>query len=160
MSTIRTMTRTVPRHFRPVSVVPKLVAMIFLGGFLGGFLGACLVGCFPTAKKGFDSPDNALRIDASVQAAESGDAKAVPDLVRLLDSDDPATRLVAIRSLEKITGTTLGYDHAGNVSQREAGVQRWQGWLKQHAPGADAKSSPSPRSSDSGTANPGKEAAK
>ncbi len=99
---------------------------------------AVLSGCFPTAKKGFDSPDNALRIDAAVHAAESNDARAVPDLVRLLDSDDPATRLVAIRSLEKITGTTNGYDYAGNASAREAGMERWQAWLKARTPAADA----------------------
>lgn len=116
----------------PTRAVPALIAC------LGIAFSAVLGGCFPTAKKGFDSPDNALRIDASVRAAESGDAKAVPDLVRLLDSDDPATRLVAIRSLERITGTTLGYDHGGKVSHREEGVRRWQAWLKNRAGQADA----------------------
>lgn len=109
-----------------------MAAMVAIGA------AAIMSGCFPTAKKGFDSPDNALRIDAAVHAAESSDTRAVPDLVRLLDSDDPATRLVAIRSLEKITGTTLGYDHAGTASAREAGVQRWQAWLKERAPQVDA----------------------
>lgn len=120
-------------HLRGVKLrpTPALLAVLLVVGVTAN-------GCFPTAKKGFDSPDNALRIDASVHAADAGDAKAVPDLVRLLDSDDPATRLVAIRSLERITGTTLGYDHAGKASQREAGVQRWQAWLKDRAGRADA----------------------
>jgi len=165
-----TMLSVVRPHLRGMNLLPTLAVLAALV-MVGLGLSAGLSGCFPTAKKGFDSPDNALRIDASVHAAESGDVKAVPDLVRLLDSDDPATRLVAVRSLEKITGTTLGYDHAGNASDREAGVQRWQGWikdgLKPRAFGADAKSSPSQGPgmanlvpANTVLANPQKEAAK
>jgi hypothetical protein len=46
----------------------------------------------------------------------------------MLDSDDPAARLVAIRALERITGQTLGYDHAGPEHERRLAVERWMEW--------------------------------
>lgn len=79
---------------------------------------------------GFDSPEPAARIDAILAAARANDTSAVPDLVALLDSDDPATRLLAIRTLEKLTGTTNDYDYAANDAQREKGVERWLEWLR------------------------------
>jgi len=85
--------------------------------------------------KGFDSPEPAARISAAVEAADAGDAGAIPDLIGLLDSDDPATRLVAIRSLERLTGQTLGYDHAAPEREREEAVDRWVEWERERSDG-------------------------
>lgn len=87
-------------------------------------------GCVPIPK-GFDSPEPAARIEAAVEAADKGDRSKIPDLIALLDSDDPATRMVAIRALERLTGQTLGYDHAGSEAEREAAVGRWVEWSSQ-----------------------------
>jgi HEAT repeat protein len=91
-------------------------------------------GCVPIPK-GFDSPEPAARIEAAVEAADRGDRGAIPDLIALLESDDPATRLVAIRSLERLTGETLGYDHAAGEYEREEAVERWVEWHEQTADG-------------------------
>lgn len=91
-------------------------------------------GCTPIPK-GFDSPEPAARIEAAVEAARTGDTGAIPDLIGLLDSDDPATRLVAIRSLERLTGETLGYDHAAAEPEREAAIGRWVEWERARADG-------------------------
>lgn len=85
-----------------------------------------LVSCGPTIRPSFDSPEPAARNAAIVAAARSGDRRAVPDLVRMLDSDDPATRLLAIRTLERLTGQTFGYDHAAESRDREPAVRRWR----------------------------------
>jgi hypothetical protein len=85
-----------------------------------------LASCGPTITPSFDSPEPAARNAAIVKAADSLDASKVPDLVRMLDSDDPATRLLAINSLERITGETLGYDYAAPEYERQAAVDRWQ----------------------------------
>lgn len=94
-----------------------------------------LAGCVDIPE-GFDSPEPAARMRAAASAAGERDRSAIPHLITLLDSDDPATRLVAIRSLERVTGQTLGYDHAAPAAAREASVERWVEW---HAANADAK---------------------
>ncbi|VAX40019.1 hypothetical protein MNBD_PLANCTO03-1271, partial [hydrothermal vent metagenome] len=38
------------------------------------------------------------------------------------------TRMVAILALERLTGETLGYDHAAVEAQREDAVARWVEW--------------------------------
>ncbi|HRJ50541.1 MAG TPA: HEAT repeat domain-containing protein, partial [Phycisphaerales bacterium] len=65
------------------------------------------------------------------------DASAVPGIVPLLESDDPAVRMVAIRSLERITGQTLGYDHSADEPERRAAAERWERWVSErYAPSA------------------------
>jgi hypothetical protein len=44
----------------------------------------------------------------------------------MLDSDDPATRLLAIDALERITGETLGFDASAPETERRNAVDRWQ----------------------------------
>jgi hypothetical protein len=82
-------------------------------------------GCGPTIRADFDSPEPAARNAAIVQAAGRRDRSAVADLVRMLDSDDPATRLLAINALERITGERLGYEYAAPEGERLAAIERW-----------------------------------
>lgn len=84
-----------------------------------------LSACGPTVVADFNSPEPAARNAAIVKAASEQDGKAVPDLVRMLDSDDPATRLLAIQALERITGERLGYDPAAGNEAREPAMLRW-----------------------------------
>jgi len=76
--------------------------------------------------RGFDSPEPAARMDAILDAARRSDRSAVPDIVETLESDDPATRLLAIRTLERLTGQTFGYDYAAPRAEREIAVDRWR----------------------------------
>lgn len=97
-----------------------VVAAVVLGG-----------GCAnPDAAVGFDEPDPDARFRAIRQAAAENDRSAIPELIDLLASDDPAERLLAIRSLEKLTGTTHGYDHAALPKVRQEAIQRWADWYK------------------------------
>lgn len=91
-----------------------------------------LASCGPTVRPDFNSPEPAARNAAIVKAAESKDPAAIPDLVRMLDSDDPATRLLAIDALERITGQTLGYDYAAPDRDRREATDRWQKWVENH----------------------------
>ena len=84
-------------------------------------------GCVPIPT-GFDSPEPAARIDAAVKAAGDEDLSSVPGLITMLESDDPASRLVAIRALERLTSETMGYDHAASEGEREEAVARWVAW--------------------------------
>ena len=89
-----------------------------------------LSACGPTIEADFDSAEPAARNAAIVEAARIKDAAAVPDLVRMLDSDDPATRMLAIDALERITGHRHGYDHAAAEHERAPAVERWEAWVK------------------------------
>jgi HEAT repeat protein len=74
----------------------------------------------------FQSVDPAGRMHAASRAAATGDQTAIPELVDMLASDDPAERLIAISTLEKLTGERLGYDPTGYPSSREAAIARWR----------------------------------
>jgi HEAT repeat protein len=87
-----------------------------------------LVGGCAAAPPDFNSPEPAARNAAIVRAAREGEQAAIPDLVRLLDSDDPATRVLSIRTLERLTGQTLGYDPAGDAASRDRAIAEWTAW--------------------------------
>lgn len=105
--------------------------------------GVWLAGCAdPGSVVGFDEADPAARLRAVRQAGreEQGDRKgagSVRALVGMLDSDDPAERMLAIRALERRTGQTLGYDHAAEELERRAAVERWVEWCREHEAGED-----------------------
>ncbi len=75
---------------------------------------------------GFDSPVPGARIDASVRAANAQDAEAIPDLIALLDSEDPATRLIAANAIEWIIGRPIEFDHAASWAQRREAIRKLQ----------------------------------
>ncbi len=94
---------------------PPLLAILFV-----------LSACGKALPIGFDQEAPDGRIHAIVDAARRYDTSRIPDLVEQLDSDDPAVRLFAIRALEHLTGTTLGYDHAAPRARREIAIARWE----------------------------------
>jgi hypothetical protein len=65
------------------------------------------------------------------------DPESIPHLIVLLRSDDPLVRMTSIRTLELITGQTLGYDHAAPEPQREQAVARWAEWYRTGRSGRD-----------------------
>ncbi len=76
----------------------------------------------------FDSKDPGGRIQAAINAAAENDQTAIPGLIEMLDSDDPAARFVAIGTLERFTGQTFGYDFADPEWRRREAVNRWVSW--------------------------------
>ncbi len=85
-------------------------------------------GCAPKAKPDFDSPDSNARAAAIEQAVNSQDMTKIPQMIALLDSDDPLIRMMAIRSLERMTGQTLGYEHSAPEWQRRDRADAWAAW--------------------------------
>ncbi len=100
-------------------------------GFMLMAAWACVLcaGCTPAMPRGFDSPEPAARNEAIVQAARSGDRSTRADLVRMLDSDDATTRLLAITTLEQMEGTTLGYDSTASEPERDRAIDAWKARL-------------------------------
>lgn len=48
----------------------------------------------------------------------------------MLDSHDPAVRLMAINGLERLTGQTLGYAYSDPEPKRTIAIDRWVRWAK------------------------------
>lgn len=112
---------------RPIA---GLAALVGMAGALAGGVAGGMVGCGgPAADRGLDARDPAPRIGAVVEAASASDAGVEPRLVELLDSDDPAVRMLSIRALERRTGRTLGYDHAAQPADRAEAIQAWRVFL-------------------------------
>lgn len=74
---------------------------------------------------------------AIVRAGDARDAGATRDLVRMLGSDDPATRLLAIEALDRVTGERLGYDASDSPARRREALDRWAAWVEAREAGSD-----------------------
>jgi hypothetical protein len=86
-----------------------------------------LAGCAPPVSRGgFDAPDSASRAYAIERAAGQRDLTKLQSLVEQLDADDPLVRMMAITTLERLTGQTHGYRHYDPPEAREPAIQRWQ----------------------------------
>lgn len=92
---------------------------------------------------GFDSPEPSQRLRAVLRAAREKDQTAIPKMIRFLNSDDPALRFASIRTLESLTGQTLGYDYAAPEWQRRDQIQAWVTWNNQRNGTEQAPSQPS-----------------
>ena len=86
-----------------------------------------IAACVPNPQ-GFDSPAPAARLEAVMKASREEDRDKIPDLITTLRSDDPAVRLFSIRTLEQLTGETLGYHYADSERRREDAIARWIEW--------------------------------
>ncbi|MBL8764017.1 MAG: HEAT repeat domain-containing protein [Phycisphaerae bacterium] len=116
-------------------------------------LGGSLAGCASPGADGFHESEPGARIDAAIEASRKMDPSAVPELIEMLDSDDPAARLVAINALGRLTGETHGYDHAAPEDERREAVARWQGWYRAYSSsGARPEGAPSGASGRPGAA--------
>lgn len=58
-------------------------------------------------------------------AAREGDHSAIPRLIETLDADDPAVRMMAIATLERLTGRTYGYRYYDAPWDRREAIARW-----------------------------------
>ena len=74
-------------------------------------------------------PDPTVKIPAYKRAVRKKDPAAVRQLVKDLESDDPAVRLYAIHALDELTGERFGYRYYDGDEQRQEAVDRWQQWL-------------------------------
>lgn len=107
-------------------------------------LGLLLAGCRTSIKPTFDSPEPAARNAAIVNAAATKDTSAVPDLIRMLSSDDPATRLLAITTLQRLTGTSHGFDYTDTELLRSQAIERWLAAYPPRDEAAPVGSKPNP----------------
>ncbi len=99
---------------------------------------AMLAACsLPEREVGFHSRDPAVRVQALREAIANNDRAAIPHLIAMLDSEDPALRMFAQHGLERMTGQRFGYDHASPPAQRGPAVDAWVAWWQAQSDVAD-----------------------
>ena len=99
---------------------------------IAGLAGGCAVPRTPYPES-FNSFRSEERILAARHAAQIGDEEAVPLLVDRLEDDDAAVRMFSVLALEKLTGTRLGYDYAGDGLKRARAVERWRRYVRERS---------------------------
>lgn len=115
------------------SAYPARIRRVWMlrGGALA-VVAAVAGGCHQHERSEFGDDDPATRIAAIREAAIQRDAAQLPELIESLYSDDGAERFLAIRTLEELTGRTLGYDHAAPPAARREAADRWADWYHAH----------------------------
>jgi len=98
-----------------------------------------LVACSQPALRA--DADSRLPSERALAAAMARSDERVTDakLVDLLDSQDPAVRLLAIDALERRTGETLGYHFADPPTERALAVERWASRVRSQSGGSAAR---------------------
>ena len=104
-----------------------------------------LVGCFAPEKPSLTSDDPALKIPAMAKSGADKDEKAVGQLVKDLNNDDPAVRFYAITALKEITGNSFDYRYYEDDLERLPALKRWQEWLATRKAGATQPSATNSR---------------
>jgi hypothetical protein len=110
-----------------------------------------LTGCAPPIPDGgFNAPDPASRIYAAARVAEEWSSTTPPEdrirpsiatlqqLVVMLESSDPAERLVASETLRMVTGEDFNYEASAPLPERFLAVNRWRAWVDSLAPPASS----------------------
>jgi hypothetical protein len=115
----------VPRAARDRFLVATLAAMPTLAVAAGG--------CSKDTPlpSDVDSPYLAGKIPAIKRGVERMDPAVARQLVRDLNSADPAVRFFAIEGLRRMTDQTFGYVYYADDDQRKPAVQRWRQWMEE-----------------------------
>ena len=85
-------------------------------------------GCSSREKPSLTANDPRAQNIWIAHAVDTEDWSAVPGLIELLDSSDPAERLVAIGALRSISRQDHGYRIADPPAIRGQAVDRWAAW--------------------------------
>lgn len=93
---------------------------------LGGLTCACTA---PREPLVVTNPDPSVKIPAIKASVEAKDLTAARQMIKDLDSDDPAVRFYSIGGLQRLTGETFGYQYFMDDEQRAAAVGKWKAWL-------------------------------
>jgi HEAT repeat protein len=85
-----------------------------------------LIGCggYP-GPVSIDNEDPAIKIPAIRRAIDANDRSQIPRIVKELESEDSAVRVVAIEALERFTGQSHGYQWWQGPKENKTAIQRW-----------------------------------
>lgn len=87
----------------------------------------CLSGCEePVTIAEIKSSDPVRQARAIKLAAMQEQMQAVPDLIDLLEDEDPGVQTLAITSLREITGEHFGFKVWTSRSEKAEAIERWR----------------------------------
>lgn len=109
-----------------MSVGMSIFRLYFILGCVAAISGCS--GAGPQVKSLTDS-DPASKIPAIKQKVRQKDLKSAEQLIKDLESDDPAVRFYAIEGLRRLTGETYGYHYYESDDERKPATLKWQEWL-------------------------------
>jgi hypothetical protein len=107
----------------PVPVVAVGIALSLLLVGAGG----CAE---PSGPRTVYNRDLSVKAPAIKRAVARSDLTVAAELVKNLDSDDPAVRFYAVEGLRRLTGEDFGYLFYQEKEQRRPAVERWRRWLQ------------------------------
>ncbi len=123
---------------------PAIAASLYFGlVFFGSCAGGCVGGDTGLYQR-FQDEDPSVRIEAAIEAAALGDAKALPYLVDRLEDSEPDVRFFSFQALKEMTGKTMDWQYYDRPERRAIAVSKWRQWLRRRS-GNDG-----PQSSDIG----------
>jgi hypothetical protein len=105
----------------------------------------CAAGCFGGGREParLSSNNPGSKIPAIKKAAadcDPSDTETAQQLVKSLESEDPAVRFYAIRGLQNLTGETFGYVwYGGDERGRRDAMEKWKQWVGAGEPGKVAE---------------------
>ena len=76
------------------------------------------------------NPDPAAKIPAIEASVAAKDYSSVAQLVKDLNSDDPAVRFYSINGLQRLTHENFGYHYYDDEDQRAPAIEKWKLWLQ------------------------------
>jgi len=107
-----------------------LTRTVFSGILMWGAFASTIACAGPKPQPNIRSDDTGEAITGMKRAVREQDRSALPQLIKELDSDDPAVRFYASQALRRLTGQDLGYEFFQDESARKPAVERWQKWLE------------------------------
>ena len=102
-----------------VTLLVVVIAVALLAGACNG----------PAPVRSVNNPDPLGKIPAFKDAVRDRDRQAARQMVKDLDSTDPAVRMFASIGLRRLTGQSFGYKYYDDEPQRLPAIKRWQAWL-------------------------------
>lgn len=135
--------KTHPSRCRVLAATSLSALVLLCGLALGGPVGCGSTPPHPlNPPHDLHSPIGAVRFKAATEAGRTRDRSLVPDLIPLLDDEDPSVRLAAGTALEEITGHRTGYLAYAPKEERVRQMATWRAWWASQGPRPAAPSGP------------------
>jgi len=82
----------------------------------------------PSMNPLLEDQEEIVRLEAAASLLGMGEWRAIPILIKGLESSDQMLRYKSFEALNKFTGLSFRYDFRGESAERSAAVDQWNEW--------------------------------